>query len=229
MIVFWALLMQACFSITEEYTFNKDGSGQYNIHLQFEEKIADFVNTMSAFDTSAKEAGPEEMFGAIDSQMRESMALMETLDGVKNVSVKFDSADFKMTLQAEFDNLKALNNLLNVDPDEEFGFKKEPTQYFALEKNKLTRENTVKDLLSSMDPGEDSALDMQDESTKALLKLFELKYSIIYNMPSQVESVDLAQKDGGSVEVEDNKVTLEFDFTQLLENGADIGHTVYFK
>ena len=221
---FW----QGCFSVTEEYRFNDDGSGNYLINLQFEEKMADLINTMSALDTTEK-GESDDVFGAIDSRVSESMELMKEIDGVKNVSIEMDSINLSIGLKADFEHIDALNAILNVDPDAEKGIKKKAQNYFKLEKKQLTRKNNVKELLESLGADEqDEEIDLKDETTKAFLKMFELKYKIIYHLPEDIREVNLNQNERAEIEIAGNKVTLSFDLIELMDEDADIGHSISF-
>ncbi len=103
------LFLGSC-SITQEYHFNKNLSGNY----RFEMKMGDFINMMQAMDTSGNFMSSmdtlDQSFNKISEKYKEA--------GAKNVNIGWKDDKTTIFINFDFDNTDNLNEILEKTANE---------------------------------------------------------------------------------------------------------------
>ena len=102
-IAFIVILFTGC-TITQEYHFNNDFSGNYSMELN----MGDFINMMKSMDTTGNMSSLDSMdqsFGELSEQYKAG--------GAKNVETGWKDDKTTMFIKFDFENLEILNNILN--------------------------------------------------------------------------------------------------------------------
>lgn len=222
-LLFLALGMTSCFDITEEYHFNKDGSGS----AKFVIDLAQMMEMMESFAGSMDSLGEgmesmDEMFETTD--LVDALMRLPGIRNVKNLSSK-DKKVFGYSY--DFANLESLNNALVAtqgdmsmmsalgmtggEQDEESA----NDNIFEKKGKKLTRIFTIPEKEADEESEEDEMAGL------ASMMFADHFYTFKYSFEGGVKKV---KKNKLAVISPDNRtVTIKVPMQNLMEGDADMG------
>ncbi len=200
------LLLTGCITIFEKYTIKADGSGT----MEYLIDMSEMYEMMASFSDSTESMETDE----IDKSMRESLPLLNSIDGVSNAVLTGDAAHFIAGIKFDFKNATALNKALAIVLEGEETAGKE-IQYVAIKGKKFTRfSNTSKEFNKEELLG---SQELDKETTKMMLESMKYKISVTFEKTvKKVTTLATFTKEGKTVDVESNFSQI-FDNTEILK------------
>jgi len=191
------LVLSGCITITEKYSFRKDGSGTMEYIIDMSELYA----MMASFSDSTT----EEM--QMNESFEEVKAELESIDGISKVTLTGNPESYIMGIQYDFKDAVALNKAMNLLLNKEG----EGTSTFvAWNKKSFTRYSILSDEFSKEALlGETEGMD----ESMAESMLDGMKYKLVVSMPADIKTVETSAE-----YVQDDKrtVTVEAGFLKIL-------------
>jgi len=197
------LIFSGCFDITEEITFNKNGSGTTRITV-------DLTNMMSMFSMFMPDSVKENM--DVNQIMGGDMSKYSKMNGISNVrSERLD--EYKYAISYDFSSIDVLNKVLESNTESETGLGKMATKYQA-KKGKVYRQT------------EFTATDAHDEhGMDEYMELFSMtdkpKYRVVYHFPSKIKKTKIKGITPVTVK-EGNTITMEYNLMDFVESGGKV-------
>ncbi len=197
------LLFSGCFDITEEITFNKNGSGSSRITVD----LSTMMGMLSMFmpDSLKESMDLEQMMGG-------DIGKYSKVSGISNVkSERMD--EYKYAISYDFSSVDVLNKVLALDNDTDTGMGKMATKYIA-KRGKLYRQT---DYTATETADEHS----MEEYKEVFAMTGEPKYRVIYHFPSKIKK----SKIKGITPVTDTSgstITLEYNFMDFMKTSGKV-------
>lgn len=208
-----ALLFTSCLTVTETYTFKKNGSGTMEYTLD-----------MSEMASLLAMAGQEDGGDATSEISMERIGKeLEGISGISGVSYKDDKDTYVFKLSFKFNSLKALNEALAyVISNKGEEAETESEAYFTMEGNTIVyhRSSTNAPLGDELMGGEDA------ESMYSILE--SMKYNLNFSLPRSAAVVYTVGEatSGGKKNREVNVVA---NFREVAENAEALTTTIVMK
>lgn len=221
--------LTACLDVTEEYHFNKDGSGSARFTVDISKMMAMLESFGGAMDSLGGEDGSnsiKEMFSD-----RSQVDILKSIPGIKNVK-SLSSEEAKIIgYSFDFDDLEALNNAVAVNSSDmgltamlgagDSGEEEEAgTNSFMRKGKKFTR------TLQFPMPEEDDEEAEHYKSMAAML-FADHFYSQKYTFEGGVKKVK--KNDNASVQSDRKTVLIKTPLTDLLEGAGDMGAMIKLR
>ncbi len=209
----FSLSLTSCLTITEEYSFKKNGSGSMSYTIDMSE--------MASLLSMAGESGE----GSMDEQisMADMADRLKGINGVSGITFNEDKKNYVFNVGFKFANLTALNAALEqVISNTDDADSEAPTAYFAMENNTITyyRSSASNPLGDEMMEGEDS------EAVYTMLE--SMKYNLQFNVPKTAKVVYT----GGIAEMggkKNREVNVEVNFREVAEVPGALTTTIVMK
>jgi len=161
-------------TITQEYNFNKDFSGNTKLSID----MGSLMEMMSGMDSAGVKT--QDMKDSLDFVFKESKAKLDSL-GIKNIKYGWEEGTNILFMSYDFDNVETLNESLNASNKGNAAFNQtissEPHVYFSRKGKTLT----YKGPKSDKDIGNNA--DMQS------MKDY-YKYALIFNFQRKIKKID---------------------------------------
>jgi len=215
-----SLNFTSCFSLVEELTLTKDGSGTFVATI-------DISEMMSLFSTILPDTLKEQL--SFVESIEKNLIAYEKIEGISEV--KADSPEeYVYQISYHFANVNALNNVLNLN-DSSMLFPQQKIinteRQIEFKRNKLFRNLQLPPLKE-----EESLINAMDIDTKTQEQFFrDLKrptYTFVYTLPKKVKKANVTDSIG--IAIKDDKqaiFTYElFDFISGKE--LNINHQIKF-
>jgi hypothetical protein len=161
-------------TITQEFQFNKDFSGNTKLSIDMSSLIA----MMAGMDsTGTKTKG---MKDSLDFVFKESIVKLDSL-GIKNIKYGWEEGTHIMFVSYDFDNIETLNKSLNASNQGNAAFSqaisKEPHKYFTLKGKNLSYK------------GPKSTNQLGNNADMESMKDY-YKYVLIFNFERKIKKID---------------------------------------
>lgn len=209
---FLAFICTSCLNIVEEVFLNKDGSGSYSMTVDMDEMMSMMKSMMTE-----EQMQENDMFGAMDSAMQETLSKLRQIEGLSNVNHKAEG--FKYTITYDFRDIEALNQGTangSMSPGVDLNA---ASSNFVLDKNVFERVNPPID-----DIMDDDEVSENLEMAKMLLS--GATYKSVYHFPGKVKKVE---NEDANLSSDKKTVTLEVGLIDVLEAKALMGNKIKFK
>lgn len=201
--------LAGCMDMTEEVTFNDDGSGSYRMTMDFS-KMMELMGDMVANE--------ENDFGEeMSKSFEQTMAELNKLEGISDVV--YTAEGDKYTISYNFANLAALNKAIALNASEDGltpknAFGTGPT--FIWEKNKIQR--------VAIESNDKDTEELSPEMIDAMLG--NASYVSIYHFPRSVKKVS-----NKKAEISEDKktVVLNIPLTELITGETQVANTIKLK
>lgn len=207
----------SCMDITEEFTFNKDGSGMavYTVDMS---KMINMIKAMSKGDTSNPyQKSLDSMFDNL-----EQMKQLETISGITEVKNLSNAELGIMSYSYRFKNIESLNKALNSrDENSKYNL---PTEGETLKENKFTLNN--KSLVRAYK--RENKKEKGDETTKKMAEMMfkDARYTTIYHFEQTIKKAK-----GSEVDVSDDKHTVQMrmEMLSILSGASNLSCRIKLK
>ncbi len=235
LIIFSTLLLASC-SFTEELTFNKDGSGTYNLNMDMSAMTAMMGSMKDSTQANAMEKKDtlinfkdliEENKVEIDTMSEESKMVIESLKNMK-MRMQMDEAEglFLMDMFMDFKNINEIQNINEVIAKAQSLQSDQLSE--APTNQKVTFEYTKKLFKRKVELIKLSAEEQKkfdENNAQYAMFMAGSKYKLKYTFPKKIKKVN--QKE--AVISEDQKtVTYEVDFEKAINEPKSLELEVKF-
>lgn len=201
-----ALLLSACLTIEENYSFKKDGSGTMEYVVDMSE-LAELLKGMEGLSDDRKDGSGDPMG---DMEMSEQAKALKALPGVSKVKVKNEKDGYVQRLSFKFADLDALNGALNVLLPDSTGARHD---FFQWEGSTLVRTNNRHAAELAGEMAEDEPDDPADMT--GFLQSMHYKYSFAFSEPI----ADIGSAEGVAREAPSSKqVRLSTDWSVIMND-----------
>lgn len=215
-LVLASLFLSACFEVKEEITLKKNGSGSYQM-------VIDFSEAMDLMTMFQEEGGQGEDFEEnIDSGINQQISDLQRVEGITKVASRREKGI--LHLSYDFASVDALNEALqsgegggllsgmagSQGPSAALG------NYAYEGKTFIRRDN---------DPFDSPGQDAETEEMVSMM-MRDAKMVSVYHLPRKVKRMSNA-----SAELSKNKktVTLNLSFLDLMDGKANVGNEIRMK
>ena len=182
-LIVWAslsLFCVSCLNIEEEITLNADGSGMYEMRMDFREALEMLLQmapdsikeTMTADEILDSMANSQGDF----AEMKEAVERMNEVDGISNANQSLD--DGILTMQFNFRDAESLTNSFTSGSSSQNPLGLTPARY-ASKKGVFERMQSIED--AEMDDQMEQAMQMME------MMMADATYTTIYNFPGKVK------------------------------------------
>ena len=130
-----AVCLNSCIKLTERIHFNKDGSGSY----YFELDLGGLGKTMDTFGNDERKGELFKILEGFSSRIEELNSRMNTVNGLSNVEVSYDSTIYITKFGFDFTGVPALNE--GLETLYAIGPANGAQPFFTASKKRLTRNN----------------------------------------------------------------------------------------
>jgi len=173
-IFFFLVISFASCTITQEFQFNKDFSGNTKMSID----MGSLMEMMASVDSAGNKT--QDMKDSLDFVFKESLGKLDSL-GIKNIKYGWEEGTYVLYMSYDFDDIETLNKSLNASNQGNAAFSQtvsaEPHVYFTRKGKTLT----YKGPKSTNDVGANADL----ESMKDYYK-----YSLIFNFERKIKNID---------------------------------------
>ncbi|WNJ17777.1 hypothetical protein [Pontibacter sp. G13] len=204
-----------CLDIEEEITLNADGSGKYQMAIDFSQMTA-MIKSLSEGELDGEDSNP--MIQAMDSTMEAESEKLRNMEGISNIAYRI--VDEKTYMSYEFASIDALNNAMAKSQEEQGGGEAfEPI--YQWKSGKLERKSLTPAGMGNLTDGED------EEGALAMMEMMfsDSKYKVTYHLPGKVKKTN----GDGEVEVAGQTVVQEFGLMDLLKEETEAGISIKYK
>lgn len=200
LVVILALISSGCLTITEKYSFRKDGSGS----MEYIIDMSEIHELLSVLNDST---GTESL--NIENTFRELVPELGILKGISNVQINGDAKSYIYGVSFDFENIESLNSALAYLFEDD---KASQTKFIEKRNRKYTRlHGTSEDFSREALLGDDKELD--EEMMKDILS--EMNYEISMEFEREIKKI----KSNADYSREDEKSVLIYaNFNQMLDD-----------
>lgn len=209
------LFMVSCFSITEEYSFNNDGSGKASYKI-------DLTEIMSMWKMMASSDSTGSTLKSIDSTFnnKELLEELKLIPGITNVENKSDTATGIVLYTYNFSNLVALNKAIKLNKGSaslglETGTAENKNEFIA-GKKMLQRYYSMANISNE-----------EDENTAMVEMMYkDATYTTIYHFEKSIKKVNNSD---ATISKDRKSVVLEAPLLDLFNGKKNLNCTVKTK
>lgn len=205
------LFFSSCFTIIEEITFNRDGSGT-------SKTVMDMSEMMGMLKMFMPDSLQDEL--NMDSIMASEMNEYKQMEGISNVKSYSEKA-YVYTISYDFANVAVLNKAQNSGGgNEALG---DMSNNYSLKGKKFKRTTSF---AASDEMGE---MGMDTEEMEGMMGMMnQPTYKVIYNMPKKVKKATIEGTE--STWEKDNKtVSIEYNFLDFVKGEGEVmNHCIKF-
>lgn len=155
----------SCMNLIEKIFFNADGSGSYSFTM-------DMSELKSLAEMSGEELSSADLKEEINFDDNETVRKLTSIDGISEVSTKFDDDNFSMTVRFDFNNINALNAGMSTYFADSTKSEIEMFEFFDINKKKISRIDTNPMLDAFL-----SGLNEQGEDEQANIDMMKMMLS----------------------------------------------------
>jgi hypothetical protein len=211
------LLMPACITIEENYTFKRNGSGD-----------AQYIIDMSEMGSLIKMAQEEEGGGSLEEEMDLGAltSKLENLPGIKDVSEYKTDKEYVFGVSFSFDDISSLNIALNALMAPEDGQQVgEPLhEYFKMDgKKTIIRDHKM---LEAFNPAD--MLGEEGDGEQMMMFMESMKYKVNMTFKKPIMAV-YTEADAELMGKKNKQVGVEASFRKLMDNQDALDMTVVMK
>ena len=202
-------VFSSCLTITETYTFNKNGSGSMSYMID----MSEMASLIKMAEQESEMPMQEEMnFAAFADKLK-------GISGITAVKSVEDKENYKFGLSFDFANVVALNQAMNRIINEGG----QSHEFFTQEGKVLTRNHHMN---SAFDASEMLGSDEEAEYAKTLMESMVYNVNFTFKKPVKVvysaAKVDLGGKKNREVKIQSN-------LKDLLEDSEKLNASIIFK
>ena len=136
-LLFYTILFSGCFEIKEKIHLKKDGSGHYELHIDFSQSKQVLLAAEVRIRNPLQYGQLVDPFFLMDSLLNDNVNDIKNIWGIKNTKLNTTSNKFIYVLSFDFFNLAALNYAL--DQCNSAKAYEQHKQYFSYKKGHLIR------------------------------------------------------------------------------------------
>lgn len=211
------MLMSSCITVSESYTFKKNGSGSMEYFVDATEFMAQVGSLLSA--QGGDGANNENPLGESFSTAKMGEKL-KNIKGISGIKVEEDGKKGVFRLNFKFKNIQVLNDALN----QMLNAKNDPSAayhtYFVKNGNTISRTQAPK---AGMDVSDLIGEEGGENEQYAITMLEGMKYKIDMKFASEVQSAYISSDNAGEdMKVEGNQVKMQANFKEITELGSQI-------
>lgn len=212
------LLMPACITIEESYTFNKNGSGDAKYVIDMSE-VASLIKM--AQEEEGVELGDEMDMSVFSDKLM-------GISGVSKISALNREEEFIFGVSFHFDNLSALNSALNALNSGEDMMAAENHEYFTKDGKTITRNHKMSqaldlnELLGSAGDGEAGEM----EQMAMFMESMKYKINMTFKKPVQAVYTSASSK---FLDKKNKQVEITASFKQVMEDQGVLNATIVTK
>lgn len=209
------MLMSSCITVSESYTFKKNGSGSMEYFVDAREFMAQVGTLLSAQGDAPNSENPlGESFST--AKMGEKL---KNIKGISGIKVEEDGKKGIFKLNFKFKNIQTLNDALN----QMLNSKEEGAAYhtyFTKNGNEITRSQAPKAGMSVADlVGEEGG----ENEQYAITMLEGMKYKIGMKFASDVQAAYISNDNSNEeLKIEGNEVKIQANFKEITELGSQV-------
>ncbi len=222
--IFWILLagiillMPACLTIEERYTFKKDGSGD-----------AEYIIDMSEMASLIKMAQEEEGVGNMEDELDISIFSdkLAGIAGISKVKALETDVEFVFGVQFHFDGISSLNVALNALNKSEEMMGTEDHEYFKMDGKTITRTHRMSDafdLNELLEGGEGE----EGEAEQMAMLMESMKFKLTMTFKKPIKSV-YTSADSRFLDKKNKQVEIVATVKQVMDDPSVLNATIKTK
>lgn len=210
------MLMSSCITVSESYTFKKNGSGSMEYFVDATEFMAQVGSLLSAQGDAPNSENPlGESFST--AKMGEKL---KNIKGISGIKVEEDGKKGICRLNFKFKNIQVLNDALN----QMLNAKNDPSAvyhtYFAKNGNTISRTQAPK---AGMDVSDLIGEEGGENEQYAITMLEGMKYKIDMKFASDVQAAYISSDNTNQdLKIEGKEVKIQANFKEITELGSQV-------
>lgn len=212
------LLMPACITIEESYSFKKNGSGDAKYVIDMSE-VASLIKM--AQEEEGVELGDEMDMGLFSDRLM-------GISGISKVVASDTDDEFIFGVNFHFDNISSLNSALNALNSGEDVMAAEDHEYFKMEGKTITRNHKMSsaldldELMGSMGNGEEGEM----EQMAMFMESMKYKLNMTFKKPVQAVYTSASSK---FLDKKNKQVELTATFKQVMDDQSVLNASIVTK
>ena len=204
----WAF--SGCLTITETYTFSKNGSGTMSYLID----MSEMASLIKMAEQESEMPMQEEM------NFSEFANKLQGISGISSIESIEDKENYKFGLSFKFDNVGALNQAMNRILNEGAA---ERHEFFKQEGKVLTRTHFMN---NAFDASEMLGTDEEAEYAKTLMQSMAYNVNFTFKQPVKVVYSAAKVELGGK---KNREVKIQSNLKDLLEDSEKLNASIIFK
>lgn len=220
-----ALLLSACFEVKESLHLQYDGSGAYQLALDFSENQQLFEALLKLEDRTGVPVFDPNPFQEIRAHFEHSLSMLEDIKGIHNTAqLSPTEHPYVFGYSFQFENLLAFNQALALFDSKRSAVYWSP--YYQYKKGKLTRESPfyLQHLMKRFSP---SQIEKSPRATDTLSQILEkARYRFIFTTPGNIKKVPHPQ---ASISPRKDSLVVALPYAALFSTEAPLQMRIKFK